>query len=334
MRRIDWIDFGKGFTIFFVLVAHTFSGIYATNLFKNYDYITNPALIITYIFIMPCFFALSGFLYKEPSSLSAYITNIKKKALSLLIPYVIFSFIYVFLQHLTTANNLNKWNSLISIYKQPIGYLWFLYALFFIFIVIGILNLLHISQNCQIIIYIIMFFVAQYIKLPYFIQITFNWIPCFYIGILLNKYEFLTKNKIIIIISSVLSITILIFQGYQHNGIFDANGMNMISFLPKLLCIIPIFYFFINIKRTTLYQYFSHWGRYSMIIYLVHAPAESVFRTILLKLGVSNYFILLIGTIFITWYFSILICYLSQKIKFLKMIFYPLKIKWGISINK
>jgi len=234
----------------------------------------------------------------------------------------------------SSANNLNKWNSLISIYKQPIGYLWFLYALFFIFIVIGILNLLHISQNCQIIIYIIMFFVAQYIKLPYFIQITFNWIPCFYIGILLNKYEFLTKNKIIIIISSVLSITILIFQGYQHNGIFDANGMNMISFLPKLLCIIPIFYFFINIKRTTLYQYFSHWGRYSMIIYLVHAPAESVFRTILLKLGVSNYFILLIGTIFITWYFSILICYLSQKIKFLKMIFYPLKIKWGISINK
>ena len=61
MKRIDWVDFGKGFSIFLVLVGHVLLGLFQSNKFTN----SNEALMIfieqLYIFHIPVFFALSGY---------------------------------------------------------------------------------------------------------------------------------------------------------------------------------------------------------------------------------------------------------------------------------
>ena len=56
MKRIDWVDFGKGFSIFLVLVGHVLLGLFQSNKFTN----SNEALMIfieqLYIFHIPVFF--------------------------------------------------------------------------------------------------------------------------------------------------------------------------------------------------------------------------------------------------------------------------------------
>ena len=78
MKRIRWVDFGKGFTIFFVLLAHCIDELYKTNIFSSYDILSKSMLAIIYTFIMPCFFALSGFLYKSPKSSKSFLYSVRK----------------------------------------------------------------------------------------------------------------------------------------------------------------------------------------------------------------------------------------------------------------
>ena len=37
MKRIEWLDFAKGISIFMVVLGHTLRGIYTHNLYLNYD---------------------------------------------------------------------------------------------------------------------------------------------------------------------------------------------------------------------------------------------------------------------------------------------------------
>ena len=136
MKRITWIDFGKGFTIIFVLLAHIIMGIYSTGLYPDHNQFYYYSSWILFLFIMPVFFALSGFLYRSPNNLNEYLRMIRKKGIGLLLPYVIFSIIYVTLQHFSKVNHLFSWDSLFTIFIEPISYLWFLYALFLVFLII------------------------------------------------------------------------------------------------------------------------------------------------------------------------------------------------------
>ena len=72
--RISWIDFGKGFTIFLVVVAHTFSGIYTNNIYSDgFNTVIEVLGESLFLFIMPVFFSLSGYLYKAPRTFHEYV---------------------------------------------------------------------------------------------------------------------------------------------------------------------------------------------------------------------------------------------------------------------
>lgn len=89
-KRIEWIDFGKGITILFVMIAHVIGGVFKTDGFGNYDSISKISMAIIFTFIMPVFFALSGFLYQSTDDFQVYIKNIVKKAVNLFGPYIFF----------------------------------------------------------------------------------------------------------------------------------------------------------------------------------------------------------------------------------------------------
>jgi len=323
MRRISWIDFGKGFTIFFVLVAHCIDELYGTKLFTDFNLFSQISLEVIYTFIMPCFFALSGFLYKTPKNLNDYAKSIYKKSIGLLIPYTIFSIIYVVLQHCTKVNKLNSWDSLLYIYIRPISYLWFLYILFFIFLVVEFFDLIHTPQQLQIIIYVSLFFLFQILHTNIYISNTFSWIPCFYMGILIKKYSAIFKNKLLILILSIYTISCLSLQPLIKSDWFRTNGMTLNTFSFKLTSIVLIFFLFSIINQNKLFDYFKKYGKDSMIIYLVHLPITSMFKIVLIKVGISNYILLLFLLITLSWLLSIFICHLSHKLKIINFIFYP-----------
>lgn len=326
MQRISWGDFGKGFTIFFVLLIHVIEGIYSSNIYHNYDTFYYYSSWIIFMFIMPVFFTLSGFLYKSPNNFEEYLSMIYKKGVSLILPYITFSMIYVVLQHFSKVNNPYSWNSLLKMFINPISYLWFLYALFMVFVIVGLFDIFKCPTYLQIISYLLLYIASQIFNLPFFLSGAFSWLIPFYLGKLIkNRLSIFYKTKTLYI-SIVLMILSMIIQYVFSTNWFNSNPMTLINFMPKIFITLVFTYFFINLKRNnTFYKYFEKLGPYSLIIYLVHAPLASILRTVYLKLGLSNYFILLLLTLISAWELSIFICYLSKRLKALQFIFYPYK---------
>lgn len=323
MKRIEWLDFAKGISIFMVVLGHTLRGIYTHNLYLNYDKYLVIIADIIFLFAMPVFFALSGYLFKPLNSWREYKFFIRKKAINLLIPYVIFSILYVCLQHIGTAKNLQSWGSLLLIWYRPISYLWFLYTLFFIFVIVGYFSVINISIKKQVIIYLGMFLITQIVSIPSGVSFSLMWIFFFYLGVLCKKYLFILENKVFEI-SSILICIVLVFVDFNVVGIYaDYNFPHLWNFIPKVLLTFLAIMFFANFPRNHFFRYFEKYGKNSLIIYLVHVPVISATRVFVFYFCYPNVFIMIIILVGIGWYLSVFIVFVSKKIKIINMIFSP-----------
>lgn len=323
MKRIDWIDFGKGLTIFFVVVAHSLSDLLEST--HNNNFIFQILLGVILTFVMPCFFALSGFLYRSPKSGSDYLKGLGKKFCGLVIPYGFFSVIYIMLQQFdkSNVNKLYTWGSLLQIWNKPIGELWFLYSLFFIFLVVGLMDVLKIDWRWQLLIYSSMFILVQVVKLPFMIAGTFGWLPCFMIGVILKKHPELLKNRLLFVASLVGMIVSLVLQYLLVSDWYNTDGMLPATSFSKLLSILVFFYLFSHFHVGNFYSYFSKYGQASIVIYLIHVPIKTLLKVLLFRTGLTNYFLLAVILIVGTWFLSIFVCLLANKFKGIRWIFYP-----------
>lgn len=90
-ERIDWIDYAKALGVFWVIMGHTY---------KGYSFIG-----WIYSFHMPLFFFLSGITLKiEQISCREFL---KKRVKSLLIPYILYSIVYIMLEVIKSGLNGN-----------------------------------------------------------------------------------------------------------------------------------------------------------------------------------------------------------------------------------
>ena len=80
-RRTRWIDIAKGLGIFFIVLGHSLS----------------PGFWVSFVFLfhVPLFFFLSGYLHKPQPNLQQYL---RKKAFYLLVPYAAFLIVYAAIQ--------------------------------------------------------------------------------------------------------------------------------------------------------------------------------------------------------------------------------------------
>ncbi|KRK75817.1 acetyl transferase [Companilactobacillus alimentarius DSM 20249] len=234
-----------------------------------------------------------------------------------------FSILFVSLQHLTTVNRLNSWRSLIYIYKQPIEYLWFLYALFFVFVFIGLINIMRIPFHTQLVLCIILFVLVQLIDLPYFIYSAFSWLPCFYVGIIIGKNINILNSYVVFAVSLIITVLGLAVRIYLGGMWFRNNDMLLNTAIFKIGSIFLMFFLFYHFRNNKFFNYFEKYGKYSIIIYLVHLPFSSFFKIVLLRIGISNYFLFLFLLIFLSCSASIFICYLSGKMNVVNFFFHP-----------
>lgn len=325
MKRIEWIDIAKGQTIFLVVLVHVLEGIYKTNLFPNLDWGLQWTMSGIFLIIMPIFLALSGYLYKASFDRTHFALQIKNKAWNLLWPSVLFSFIYVILQNFGggSVHEGHQWSALLKMGWEPIGYLWFLETLFLIWLLISVLFRLKVPLVGQTLIYIGMLLLGWQIRGPLILTDVCVWILFFFLGYLIRKFSDQMLQPGIVVISMILVLFTWYIQTQQPGEWYDANGPTPLIMIGKLASVLVAFKFFQLIKLNKTKKYWLAAGENSLIIYLVHAPLASILRIIFLKLGVDNFYLLMVLVLFLTWEISRLIGRASLKYQFLKMIFYP-----------
>lgn len=331
MKRIFWIDFGKGFGIFLVVLAHVLANI-ANNVVLKNDVSTEIIHFIMYVLfliIMPIFFAMSGYLFKIPLTYKKYALMLRKKIIILGIPYLFFSLLLFIMSFFLKIDveGINGIKSLILIPIYPISYLWFLNALFFCYLVVGFCEVKKINSFVQYIIYIvatILSFMLPSTNVWYYFVSNFSWILCFYIGFQLKEKK-LFINKSVIVISLFLFV-ISAFIQIKTSSLWYLQGdfFTYSNFLAKISSIFILIPLFKTVKNTNkIARYFEKYGKISLIIYLVHVPIISVLRKCLVKFGVTNIWLLFLLLLIFSWYISIVVSRVFNKVKPLDLIFYP-----------
>lgn len=123
-ERIDYLDIAKGIGMLLVVIGHV-------------DYVDAPIRNYIFSFHMPLFLFVSGMLlwYKQEEQ-KKWSVLIGKKARNLLLPYFLFSFLYLIIESVRLlVKGLNEWDNILkqlfqTICLQGISTLWFLPALF------------------------------------------------------------------------------------------------------------------------------------------------------------------------------------------------------------
>lgn len=107
--------------------------------------------------------------------------------------------------------------------------------------------------------------------------------------------------------------------GLSH-GLY--NNVSIINIIPKIISDIFMFSLFLNLRESAkFFKYFEKYGRYSLIVYMVHVPVMSASRAIILKLIFPNMYVLAIIVMLIGWYASLAVIYLSNHFKTINFIF-------------
>ncbi|WP_291587570.1 acyltransferase family protein [Bacteroides sp.] len=244
MRRIDWIDYGKVIGIYLVVLGHT-------NLFFSFkDGI--------YIFHMPVFFFISGYLFSFSRN-PVYKDFVKKRFRQLIIPYVwinIITYLFWFVlgRHFGDDANANiPWydpligallgNGSKLIHDVPI---WFLVCLF----VVENLFYLLFKRIKHFWIGLIIFIMVAYLNYtfnPYLMPFSFNTAivaMIFYVfGYMMKEKEFFRKSNVLYLIialgiliwASILNGRVEMYKNFYNNYfLFLLGGTAGIIFIVNI----------------------------------------------------------------------------------------------------
>jgi fucose 4-O-acetylase-like acetyltransferase len=310
-QRVTLIDLAKGLTILLVVLGHVIIGLFDSHVYSG---TWQSQLLVwvqaIYLFHMPVFFALSGYFFTACQSPSELLTRIKKRSISIGVPYAVFSLILVTLFKMggNAVRNSADWNALLNIWQQPIGPLWFLYVLFGIIVANSVLSLVVKDIRIHLVVSLTLAVIANVWIIPiYAIQGILIWSPFFLLGAYFRKYPIKGSwQQLGTLIAIYLTyLVIWSFTNPTTRVNYDAPGL---TGLVMILAIILAFMFFPQLsQKTQLGARFNVIGQQSLGIYLLHVPLVSFTRITLFHFGYQNILIHVIAGFVAGWYGSLLI---------------------------
>ena len=316
-KRVEYIDVLKGFAIILVIIGHIADGYINANIFIDNTSVLKNTYNIIYSFHMPLFLFLSGYVFYLAYFKDKEVDNsrIGTQLLNIFLLYIIFSIIQWCFKYFmgSFVNNKVKISDLAMLLIKPMAPYWYLYNLFFYYIIVLAWEKLSKNRITDLIFgigTIILSIIFNNISLIYF----FNY---FFMGICFSKYNLKIKNSLsycCLIIAFVVMILNLNNPQYLYK-------IRLVSTIIGLSMSIGIFSIFSNLNIQNRCLRFI--GRSSLEIYLVHCYFTSLNRPLLLKIGISNFYINVFMNFIISLIASLIIMQMSKKLKIHKYIFTP-----------
>ncbi len=283
-----------------------------------------------YIFHMPLFMCLSGYLYKkytEIKSFKDYKKFIKKKLINLGIPYLVFYIAYVLINMIfsSSVNSQKGIQDILNILTNPIAPFWFLYTLFFIFLFIPVIEKILKKNNKVIFITLILlhlvniFFNTNIYAIDKFMEYALY----FYIGAIMANHNIEVRN----ILGNILTFTALAL-GYSFIKRYDIINEKILSIISSVLAVYGMIAFIQlfrkysdKLEKVRLNNFIS---KYTFPIYLMHTTFSAGTRIFLLKVGINNFYIHFTVGLIAGMLGPIVIAKILEKIKYGNVILYPI----------
>lgn len=325
IKRIEWVDYLKAFACFLVVLGHLLQSLQISKI-DLHPNITTFIIWFIYLFHMPLFMCMSGYLYlktKKEFSWKEYKKFELKKFINLAVPYFTFYLLFILINMVfsKSVNTSRGIDDLLKIFNNPIAPYWFLYALLSIFIIVPILEkILKNDKKKIMIIFVILKIISIFIKTNiYFVDSIMSYSIYFYLGSIIvdDKNLNSTKTTILIFIYIIFSIIFYRFKDYISTYMNEIIKV-FFAILGIYICINA----FKNIKKIAVLDTFKE---YTFQIYLLHTIFAAGMRIILIKIGIYNYTIHFIMGLIVSIYMPVIISLISKKIKYTNFFFYPIK---------
>lgn len=266
-HRLEYLDFAKGYAILLVVMGHVIQyNLTGESSTKVFNFI--------YGFHMPLFFFLSGAvasLGREKINSENAISYIKKKATTLVLPFIVWGAIVGFLFAPQKTNFLDNFVLLV---KQPDTGLWFLITLFIIqinFLIVALVGNYYrknrfIAESLSIVFVLLVCMGGAFLtNMPLYFDVTDNF--AFFAGYLFMKY--VNSKRVPQILFPILLVMFCMLC-----GLYDFNTTR---FYLKLAIAMPISILILEVSQNielhgykSIINIFTRLGRHSLEIYATH----------------------------------------------------------------
>jgi len=276
-ERIEWIDIAKGIGIICVVMGHIFS----TQMLANK---------IIFLFHMPLFFYVSGFLHKGETSNGKYIV---KKLKSLIVPYFsVFIFVYLSYFLIYFPKNYSPDHIDVDITYYILGgrllreiidnvfvAMWFITCLFAVQVLYNFIQSVFRPTTVHIVVAVLL--VAAYINSIWFPDFWLYWcanvalmaIPIYHIGFLSRQIN-IDKYSVWFIIGGILCcLSLFLFPQNKFDMMLNDYGIPVVTLVCSIICIYMIRTVSVYISNNIfLTKIFSELGKASLVIMAFHLP--------------------------------------------------------------
>ena len=278
MKKTDkFINFLKGIGILLVVIGHV----------SENNYISK----IIYGFHMPLFFYVSGFGLSYANSDQSFKKFIKNKIKKILVPYIIFSILFLiywyFIERRFRSDFGNITSMIINIFFPMVNQklyipniaLWFLPCLFVTYILFFFVSKNKYSLFLTIIIFLLgVVLNRRGIVLPFCLETSFIALLFMFIGY--KYYKVINIKSIFSVVGTIAGIIIYIY--FVNNGyILDMLAHKYSNFLLTIILPLFVIMFFLLIYKVLCkiklnINSILYLGEHSLIILLFHEPLKRI----------------------------------------------------------
>lgn len=327
-QRDIWVDNVKVIACVLVVLGHFFQSMVKANILVDgalYEWFNTTI----YYFHVPLFFICSGYLFQKYSkvdSLYEWKNNILRKLLALGIPYLVFSVLTWLLKTVFASSvNDNIGGLGETLFLKPASPYWYLYILFFIFVVTKTAK----NKNEM----MILLCLASFLKLMSILGVSANiyiidkilddWI-WFVLG-MYQAYENMPEiinKRIKISLGSVLGAVFMLLSIVVY--IYGIEKL-YVRFVLGVVACVAVMLLMQGFFEEDQNRIFGFMAKYTMPIFLMHTMVAAPFRSILLKLGITNLGIHIVLGLIVSFVGPIIAILIIEKIGKLDFIIYPTK---------
>ena len=324
MERNVLVDRLKGYACFLVVFGHVIMGVRLAGV--EMPTIFHATETFIWSFHVSLFLFLSGQVYALTGGWKSKKTRlgfIKHKAITLGVPYIIFSVVYIAINSFVGgANNQASYSDILFIWKTPIAQYWFIYALFFLFAIWALLGKF---KNYQITLGIV--------AIAYLVPL---------LGGGFGFFEVVMYSALAFGLGTCIKISTVDKGHWIYRVAFIAAHIVLCAVLIKLdiigvlgvkeaVMVIGIYASILFISLISKYgliaRFLDFMNKYSFQTYLLHTIFTAGIRVVLIKVGVTEWYIHVIAGCVFGIVCSVAVSKICEKIPLLNKCFFPISKK-------